>query len=233
MSLGHGPSIVRNGLVLCLDAANPKSYSGSGTNIINLVNNNSGALLNGTGFSDNAFIFDGSNDKITTDVINALTQFTYEIVFKRIGNGYLIYKNNSMNYTDNSDNGDLYLSSGYIGFHIEFQTTDNDYNLTSSFVTNTTNYYIVHATFDSNKVQRLYINGLLDVEANRSSEGNNIFNSNNFYSIGVQGYSNHAGTPTDKGFFQGSIAVVKIYNRALSAQEIQQNFNALRDRYNV
>lgn len=40
MSLGHGASIVRSGLVLCLDASNPKSYPGSGTAWNDISGNN-------------------------------------------------------------------------------------------------------------------------------------------------------------------------------------------------
>lgn len=47
MALGHSPQIVRDGLVLYLDAANPKSYSGSGTTWYDLTGNNNNATLNG------------------------------------------------------------------------------------------------------------------------------------------------------------------------------------------
>jgi hypothetical protein len=63
MSLGHGASIVRDGLVLYLDATNPKSYPGSGTTWKDLSGNgNNGTLVNGVGYTDankGSLVFDG------------------------------------------------------------------------------------------------------------------------------------------------------------------------------
>ena len=78
MSLGHGASIVRNGLVLYLDAANPKSYPGSGTTWKDLSGNgNNGTLVNGPTFNSangGSIVFDGTNDYvITTNLLNPTT----------------------------------------------------------------------------------------------------------------------------------------------------------------
>jgi hypothetical protein len=55
MALSHSPSIVTDGLVLCLDAGNPKSYPGSGTTWTDLSGNgNNGTLVNGVGYSNGA-----------------------------------------------------------------------------------------------------------------------------------------------------------------------------------
>ena len=66
MALSHSPSIVLDGLVLCLDAGNPKSYPGSGTNVSDLSGNgNNGTLVNGVGYNGSnlgSLVFDGSND---------------------------------------------------------------------------------------------------------------------------------------------------------------------------
>lgn len=66
MALAHNPKIVTDGLVLCLDAANPKSYPGSGTVWSDLSGNgNNGTLVNGVGYNSNNggyLTFDGSND---------------------------------------------------------------------------------------------------------------------------------------------------------------------------
>jgi hypothetical protein len=68
MGLSHSPSIVTSNLVLCLDAANPKSYSGSGNTWFDLTNRgNHGALINGPTYSSNSGGFiscDGTNDYI-------------------------------------------------------------------------------------------------------------------------------------------------------------------------
>jgi hypothetical protein len=70
MGIGYNTSIVRDGLVSYLDAANSKSYSGTGTNANNLAGSgNNGILQNGVGFNSQnkgSFVFDGVNDLITS-----------------------------------------------------------------------------------------------------------------------------------------------------------------------
>ena len=65
MGLSHSPRIVTDGLVFCLDAANIRSYPGTGTTWTDLKGGNEGTLTNGPTFSsDNAgsISTDGSND---------------------------------------------------------------------------------------------------------------------------------------------------------------------------
>ena len=67
MSLNHSPSIVTDGLVLCLDAANPRSYPKSGTTWSDLAGASNGTLTNGPTFDSGnggGIIFDGTNDFI-------------------------------------------------------------------------------------------------------------------------------------------------------------------------
>jgi hypothetical protein len=76
MGLSHSPSIATNGLVLCLDAANRKSYPGSGTTWTDLSGNgNNGTLTNGPTYSSangGSLSFDGTNDVVnsTTSIID-------------------------------------------------------------------------------------------------------------------------------------------------------------------
>jgi hypothetical protein len=70
MSLSHSPLIVRDGLVLCLDAANPRSYPKSGTTWSDLAGANNGTLTNMTdNFNQDdkgSLSFDGSNEYVDT-----------------------------------------------------------------------------------------------------------------------------------------------------------------------
>ena len=68
MSIGYNPKIVMNGLVFCLDAANRKSYSGSGTTWSELKSKVTGTLTNGPTYSstnNGAIVLDGVNDYVT------------------------------------------------------------------------------------------------------------------------------------------------------------------------
>ena len=69
MSTKYSPKIVTDGLVLCLDAANSKSYPGSGTSWNDLSrNNNTGTLTNGPTYTSSfggSSVFDGTNDYVS------------------------------------------------------------------------------------------------------------------------------------------------------------------------
>ena len=68
MGLGHSPRIVTDGLVLCLDAANARSYPGTGTTWTDMKGGNNGTLANSPTFNNNGslshFSLSGSNDNI-------------------------------------------------------------------------------------------------------------------------------------------------------------------------
>ena len=71
-----GPNIITDGLVLHLDAANPKSYPGTGNIWSDLSGNgNNGILTNGPTFSDGAIVFDGGDD-LTRITHNSTIDFT-------------------------------------------------------------------------------------------------------------------------------------------------------------
>ena len=67
MSYSNGPKIVTSGLVMYWDAANKKSYPGSGTTIYDLCGTYDGTLVNGPTFSNTnggVIVFDGVDDYI-------------------------------------------------------------------------------------------------------------------------------------------------------------------------
>ena len=70
MGTKYNPSVVRNGLLICVDTANISSYSGTGITARGLVSGIGATLVNGIGFSSSnsgTFILDGSNDYINGD----------------------------------------------------------------------------------------------------------------------------------------------------------------------
>ena len=74
-------------------------------------------------------------------------------------------------------------------------------------------------------VIQAYINGVAATMSGTTT-GLNITNATNQLVVGE--YANLGGYK-----FYGKIPTMKIYNRALSAAEVQQNFNALRGRYGI
>ncbi len=69
MSVRYSPRIVTDGLILCVDAANPKSYIGSGSVVNDLSGNNNNLTLTGPTYqtSPNAFVYDAAAERIISD----------------------------------------------------------------------------------------------------------------------------------------------------------------------
>jgi hypothetical protein len=208
-------NIVTNGLIFNLDAANPSSYAGTGNTSYNLIGGISATLLNGTGFSSVAggcWLFDGTDDGINTTInidndpitINAWVYCTE--VTSVNGRGIVLSDNGGW------DRG-LEINSSMWGVH----DGSNLYKV-GTVLNNT--WYHTSLSYSSN-IWTLYVNGSFVFSRGSSTSSGSLA------TIGRADYN--FGTR----IFQGLISQVLIYNRPLSATEIQQNFNAMRERYNL
>jgi hypothetical protein len=92
---------------------------------------------------------------------------------------------------------------------------------TNSTLSYNTWYHIV-ATYDGTSA-KIYVNGVLDETHNTTITPGTFTPGATM--IGYQNYSNR--------YFNGDIAAVATYNRALSAEEIKSNFNAIKGRFNI
>jgi hypothetical protein len=238
MSTVHGGpgNIVTSGLVLNLDAANPRSYPPpyNGTTWTDLSgNSNNGTLTNGPTYNSTnggSIVFDGTNDLIVLPQIKP-NFFTLSCWFKATGSpstndsagGVLIVSNPqlfggsvqySMNYSWASQRIVFVVQS-----NLSVSVTNNN-----SVLQNT--IYNVVSTYDGSS-RRIYLNGILIV--------NDIWSTNPIYpTTGVIGTQIGAWTYPGFGrYFKGDIYQTLIYNRALSSSEVSQNFNATRARFGV
>ena len=234
MAITYSPKIVTNGLVLCLDAANPRSYPGTGTSWSDLSGNgNNGTLVNGVGYSsDNlgSLVFDGVDDRINVSPENFnLSEFSINIWFKtnNITSDYLrlIHKGD----TSGATRGFLIANSninGKLVFLYQPNYTTGEILKRSTFFLTTGIYYCVTMTYNSSLGIKIYLNGNEDAgETSTSPDVNWSSNTGNNFSIG----SRAGGTQ----HYNGNISQVQVYNRALSAQEVQQNFLATKGRYGL
>lgn len=235
MSLGHGASIVRDGLVLHLDAANPKSYPGSGTTCSNLNGESiNGTLLNGVAYISNelgSLVFDGSNDYINLGTPSTLrieqevtvsawvniqasdTETSYRCV---VGNATTTRNYNFYVKGNGSGAWLLHLSHAYNGNTSPLIGTLSDYVLQRN------KWYNIVGTISAvTDKHEYFINGSLSKTVNVSA----------FTSMTAQPAEYWIGRADN--YFRGNISDVKIYNRTLSASEIKQNFEALRGRYGI
>jgi len=213
-----------NGLVLCLDAANPKSYPGSGTTWTDLSGNGNNGTLSATSIGyDNtnggSLTFDGSDDYISFVSNPSLTnQITVEVwvqlsstspsgvawILGREGSYRMLYASNRFTWVCATTNNGWY-------------STGTNINATS--VTPYTQTYQVVGTYDGSN-NRIYVNGeLKNTGANISG---NILTDGNY---------NLMRSEAAMEYGKGNLYSHKLYNRGLTAAEIQQNYLATKSRY--
>jgi hypothetical protein len=225
MSYANGPRIVTDGLVLHLDAANRKSYPGSGNTWYDLSGNgNNGTRTNAVFNSSNGgtFSFDGNGDFITISSSDSLKPTTGITIFSwtkssNYGNMTILGKNNSFQNQTFSANG--IENSIYSGGWNQPRTAQN--------LLSTTNWNNIVNTYTTQDYkQRTYLNcsEVLTHTRTGGAAGNINQTNDNLY-IGSWGGSVE--------YFNGFISVLMMYDRALSPTEIQQNYNALKGRYGL
>jgi hypothetical protein len=220
MGIAYSPKIVTDGLVLCLDAANPKSYPGTGTAWADLSGSgNNGTLVNGPVYSSangGSIDFDGTDDYVSLP--NSLGYTTSVSAFAWIK-------------TDGSPSGGYHIVFGGQELEISiptsgqlrtgvFTTARYVNNLGSGLVDG--NWHQIGFTF-SGTTKTAYIDS---VSVGTQTTAGTLTSSFSSRTMGRFGSS----TSYE---MNGFISDAKIYNRALTANEIQQNFNALRGRYGI
>lgn len=226
MSLFHGPATVLSGLILYLDAANPKSYTGSGTQWSDLSGlANQASMVNTPTYSASGpsrFAFNGSNQYAT--VANYATSFAFTtstpfsiLTWIRLSSINSNYKAvvNSSNSTGAWNYG-LYVSNTnkiYTGYN------NNGYEAGPAL--SAAVWYHATLTYASS-THSLYLNSSFQGSTSLGIDSS----ASQTLAIGRKG-------ATSADYFLGDIAEVQIYNRALSAQEIIQNYNATRGRYGL
>jgi hypothetical protein len=228
MAVYGGPDIVTDGLVLCLDAGNSKSYPGTGTTWTDLSgNNNNGTLTNGPTFSGankGSIVFDGSNDYVNAVTATSLginsvsTGFTISIWFKTSGGvEYYLFDN-----FNGSKDISLRVDAGVLEVYMAATGVINAVRFGSGYNNNVWHNFTI--TWNGSNLLTAYANSISIGTNGTTLSGS--FESNAAFRIGSRPVSPGA-------FFAGNIAQVSVYNRALTAQEIQQNHNALKGRFGL
>jgi len=234
MSTIYNPSIVTNGLILCVDASNLKSYPGSGTTWFDLMANGGNVPIGriGTTTFDSAnpkgFICtSGFNGKVTSasDPLDLQSQVSLGVWVKPTGTAfstgsfyYILGKNLASGYGDHQ----YALNVGNTQ-NLEFQIGAS--TLSTPYTWTTDAWYYITATWNGSSIST-YINGVLQGSIAATST---TFKPN----FSISGRSTSSDFTTGIYPFPGSIALVTIYNQALTSNQILQNFNALRGRYSI
>jgi len=237
MGLVHSPRIVTDGLVLCLDAGNTKSYLGSGTTWTDLSGNGNNGTLNGVGYSGSnggSLSFDGTNDYVSipyTSLLAPTSQisfeaFTYLPNWNISGDKRIISKTQTGGYQIGF-NEPTFIGNGNIGALIYF---GGGYRIVKvSRATLTSGWHHLSFTCDG-RYFRMYLDGVNVDTYDHGSTASISYSNNNNLLVGAEAGS---GANVDGFYWSGNIAQVSIYNRALTEAEVSQNYNALRGRFGI
>ena len=222
MALSHSPSIVTDGLVLCLDAGNPKSYPGSGTTWTDLSGlGNTGTLVNGVGYSgDNlgSLSFDGVDDFISCGTFFNYTNFTI-CLWVYPGSTQTTYADIFDNYHTGSQNFVCQQNVNNVNQYQFACFNPVNASVTSVFTLSANVWQYLTFTW-SNSVASVYIDGVFQSSGAPANPINYVTPNLSIarWSIGGRHWN-------------GRISNFIAYNRILTAAEIQQNYNALKGRF--
>jgi len=231
--IDSAPKIITNGLVLHLDAAQKRSYSGTGTVWTDLSGNgNNGTLVNNPTFNSangGSIVFDGTNDYVNC------------------GNSSIIDFNGQKNITvaawmyplaATNSNANIITKAyqWYTNFHTDRKIRVGFYTSTSTFFTfystavlTLNQWYNIVWTYNGINV-RLYINTTLD---STSAQTSNITSGSGINCSLLIGAEANFCTSPETRYFNGRISGTQVYNRALSAAEVLQNYNATKSRFGL
>jgi hypothetical protein len=223
MAFGNGPKIVSDGLVFALDASDRNSYiSGSLTWKDLSGNGYNGTLIQSASFNNingGVISFNGvsSSVTITSNVLQdsggSINTWVYPIAAPTV-TGYILSSvgTNADRYYVSQGGDSLSIIRGNPAAGINFinsVTYNRWYNLTSTWVSSSLGSSLTG-----------YLNGVLVGSTPTTASG-----VTSTLTIGGYVFSGQS--------FSGSIALTQIYNRALSATEVLQNYNALKSRFNL
>ena len=236
MSYHNGPKITTNGLIFCIDAADTNSYPGSGTSIYNLADTSSVGELGVAGLfqptyisttNNKYFVFNGTNTLIRIPNSTSLdvNSVSVEVWIK----------------TNNANQNGFWFEKGTVntqyslfqeGTNIQWRHNISGVgmtNLTTSSTTtaglNATDWFQITGTYVSGS-RKLYVNGVLK---NSDTRTGNISVNAGGMSIGAYGGYNGGRSY----YYNGNLAIVRVYSKSLEDYEVLNNFKATKSRFGL
>lgn len=233
MALSHSPKIVTDNLLLYLDAGNTRCYPGTGTAVTGLVGSSNATLGVSTTYSSSGYFqldATSASQIATTGTTYPSTwaepvSFEVWAYFDGDGTWHNTYYGGL--FSRGSTAGTLGLvrrnSNNSIGMWIR-----SDTGATNPAATITPNTWChIVGTWNGTNTIAVYLNGVIGGSQSHTATGSPDVG---VYALGGM-TSTLSGSPGNH--MKGRIAIAKMYNKALSAEEISQNFNALRGRFGI
>jgi hypothetical protein len=217
MAIHYNTKTVTEGLVLALDAANIKSYSGSGATTWSDLsgNGNNGTLVGGVGYNaanGGSLVFNGSTQYVNAPLTKAATcTFSCWASSTNVSAYPMLF-----NAGPSGSGPDLFFVGGYIEWNVWVGGN---------------NFALIPATANNGKFHHYVV-------INDATLGASLYYDGNL--LGTATYRNASantnltiGGNTSSFMWTGNISNFTVHNKALSATEILQNYNALKGRYGL
>lgn len=232
------PHMVTDGLVLCLDAANPKSYSGTGTSITDLASSPLRfQLTNGVGYStenNGVLVFDGVDGVVISNSRYIMVSgMSWSIWCKKSADGDLFSMlfSNTIPYLAYRGTGS---GSNLNKFQASWLTTSGGTTTQRNLYTN--NVYPINRWYNVvftllfdvpnlTTIGKLYVNGVFEISSSRPTDG--------LFQVGTTGRLILGNYDLVNYPFTGVLGPFLIYHKILSDQEILQNYNATKGRFGL
>ena len=226
MTLGHGPRIVTDQLAFIVDAANLNSYPGIGTTVYDIGPNKlsgSSTQLVYDNTNGGSFGFNGFSTRMQTFSNYLGFDTTSKTMCAWINLTSAAASSTFISRMDTASAGWAFMVSS--SFKLVFRTGSTEVADTGSGVVPTGAWCFVCIPYDfSATTAYYYYNAVLS--GSKTTTDTSAANSSVNMQIGGL-------NTTLAGYLTGYIAHISLYNKALSAAEIQQNFNAHRGRFGV
>lgn len=223
MGVSYNSSIVTSGLILCLDAKNPRSYSGSGSTWYDVSGNGYNCVFGSTPTWNSAgyFTFNGTSNYGTITNSPAISWASAQTVLIVMNHNITTGRQNTWNQAYGGYGTWTHESGSYINYYYGNAGTDNTpYTNLGSGSTPVNTWYGMCITRDTSNVN-WYQNA-----TNQSTMANpygTLATTAASITIG-SGYA---------GYWTGNISMILAYTRALTSAEVTQNYNAYRGRYGI
>jgi hypothetical protein len=238
-------SSVNDNLLIYIDPANPKSYIGSGINVIDLSRSKTFnmSLLNSTlvnNYNGGVFTLDGVDDTIESDIsmINKIVEnMTWDLWFRRTqdmnifnmvfscgSTPYLSFRGTLAGVNANKFLFSYFTRIGGVFTQRTLYSTNTYSNDIWYNVVCTLSYNLTTQVTES----KIYINGVLDNTLTNNGSVDNIPQPNAVQRLRLGNYPDSQPYP-----FKGDIGSFKIYNKLLSADEVLNNYNITKSRFGL
>jgi hypothetical protein len=246
MSFSFSPKIVTDGLIFCYDPANTKSFVSGSTNIYDLTKNNyDGQLINGpvySGINYGSISLDATNQRINIPDIGVITDGTVSVWFK---NNSEITTGSSISYIFEFTSASTIVASNFTVALGNITSLDDELlsvYLSSNSLSTTVGRY------DATTLQLSGTNlpsGWYNIVVSRDSLGTRVYFNNIL--LGAPAGTNittitTSTIPFTRSFFNlnkigrvlnGLLSHVMIYNKGLTTEEVNRNYNAIKNRFGL